>query len=320
MKALTARLIEALERGEPAVLCTVLSASGSSPRGAGARMAVFTDEVCGTVGGGAVELCSIKKARQVLRSGKGELQSFCLAPDQIQSIGMVCGGNVTICFQYLTAGDLPVLRRMQEALHTDADSWLYLELRDGLVERFEILDEDQAKGELFGRKPVLRTGEVLRYAEPLVRAGKVYLFGGGHVGRALAPVLTSVDFRVTVYDSRPELAVQERFPTAEAVICAAYDPIAVELKESDYVVIMTPGHQGDFTVLRQVLRRPLRYVGCIGSRNKIARTRKLLLEDGFSEAVIDTVHSPIGLPILAETPAEIAISVAAEMIRCRAEG
>src|SRR5699024_2124079 len=86
----------------------------------------------------------------------------------------------------------------------------------------------------------------------------------------------------------------------------------------DYVVIMTPGHQGDYEVLRQVLRTPARYVGCIGSRRKIAATRERLLADGFSEADFARVHAPIGLDIGGETPQEIALSVAAQLVACRA--
>ena len=82
---------------------------------------------------------------------------------------------------------------------------------------------------------------------------------------------------------------------------------------------MTPGHQADYAILEQVLRCKTRYVGCIGSKHKIARTQQLLREAGISEEAITSVHSPIGLPILAETPAEIAISIAAELILCRAE-
>ncbi len=82
---------------------------------------------------------------------------------------------------------------------------------------------------------------------------------------------------------------------------------------------MTPGHQADYEILEQVLRTPATYIGCIGSRKKVALTRERLAAAGFSQQDIDRVHAPIGLPILAETPEEIAISVAAEMIRHRAE-
>lgn len=322
MKALTERLITALENGECAVLCTILASSGSSPRGAGARMAVFADgTTVGTVGGGEVELLAAREALEILRGAKTRVRAFCLAPEQVASIGMICGGNVTIYYQLLTAQETPKLYKMLDALNTDANSWLYLKITDGAVEKFEILGEKAAreKPDLFTSRAVLQKGEPLIYAEPLVRAGRVYVFGGGHVGQALAPVLASVGFRVTLYDNRPELADKAHFPQADEIVCGSYDAITVTPTENDYVVIMTPGHQGDFALLSQVLRRKTRYVGCIGSRHKIARTQQLLREAGITEEAIASIHSPIGLPILAETPAEIAISIAAEMIRCRAE-
>lgn len=322
MKQLTEKMIRAIEAGEKVVLCTIIASSGSSPRGAGTRMAVFQDgSTCGTVGGGKVEMIAAREAMEVLQTGKTAVRAFGLAPEQVNSIGMVCGGNVTIYYQLLTAAELPKLYAMRTALSQNANSWLYLRIREGSVEAFEILDADAAASdpELFCARAVLRKGEPLVYAEPLMRAGRVYLFGGGHVGQALVPVLASVDFRVTVYDNRKELVNGNFFPQAEEVIYGNYKQISVTLTENDYVVIMTPGHQGDFDVLKQVLRHKLRYVGCIGSRHKIARTQELLRQAGISEEVIASVHAPIGLPILAQTPAEIAISIAAEMIRCRAE-
>lgn len=115
----------------------------------------------------------------------------------------------------------------------------------------------------------------------------VYLFGAGHVGRALVPVLTGVEFPVVVYDERPEAVRPEDFPAALAVV-------------------------------RQVLAWGPSYVGCMGSRKKRAFLRTALAEAGFAPEQIDTVHLPIGLEIGARTPAEIAISVAAELIAHRA--
>lgn len=324
MKQLTERMINAIEDGQNVVLCTILASSGSSPRGAGARMAVFSDgSTMGTIGGGRVELLAAQEALEVLKTGEAHLRAFCLAPDQVASIGMICGGNVTVYYQRLTQQDLPVLRQMRQALSSQENSWLYLRIRDGLVEEFRVVFAAEAakEPELFTHRAVYRSGEPLIYTEPLVRAGRVYLFGGGHVGQALVPVLANIGFRVTVLDNREALAKPETFPAAEQVIFADFSDIysKITLTPDDYVVIMTPGHQADYAVLEQVLRSKTRYVGCIGSRHKIARTQQLLREAGISEETIHSVHSPIGLAIGAETPAEIAISIAAEMIQCRAE-
>ncbi|MBQ6431793.1 MAG: XdhC family protein [Oscillospiraceae bacterium] len=324
MLKLTNEVIAAIEKGERVVLCTILASSGSSPRGAGTRMAVFEDgRMLGTVGGGKVELLAAQDAKEVLKTGNTHIRAFCLAADQVASIGMICGGNVTVYYQLLTQAELPKLYQMRKALQTDANSWLYLLIKDDCVEKFEIVDAEEAKNqpELYTYRAVYQKGEPTVYVEPLVRAGRVYVFGGGHVGQALVPVLANVGFRVTLFDNRKELADRAHFPAAEQVILGDYEHISaqVTLTENDYVVIMTPGHQSDYALLEQVLRYKTKYVGCIGSRHKIARTQQLLREAGISEEAIASVHSPIGLTIGAETPAEIAIAIAAEMIQCRAE-
>lgn len=323
MLNLTKEVISAIEKGERVVLCTILASSGSSPRGAGTRMAVFADgRTVGTVGGGKVELLAAQEAMEVLKTGNTHIRAFCLAPDQVASIGMICGGNVTIYYQLLTQAELPILLQMRQALQTDANSWLHLTIRDGFVERFEIVGAEEAamQPELYTHRAIYQKGEPVVYVEPLVRAGRVYVFGGGHVGQALVPVLANVGFRVTLFDNREELANRAHFPAADQILLGDYHDISaqVTLTENDYVVIMTPGHQGDYMILEQVLRCKTKYVGCIGSRHKIARTQQLLREAGITEEAIASVHAPIGLSIGAETPAEIAISIAAEMIRCRA--
>lgn len=323
MKTLCERLIATIEKGERVVLCTILASSGSSPRGAGARMAVFESGMTmGTVGGGEVEFLAAKEALEVLKTGRTYLRSFDLAPEQVASIGMICGGKVTIHYQIISQNDLPILLQMRESLSCDENSWIYLKIADDSVREFRIVTATEAKdSNLFTSRAVLQKGDPLVYTEPLVRAGRTYLFGGGHVGQALVPVLAKVGFRVTVFDNREFLASKEHFPAAEDVIYGDYNDIyaKVTLKEDDYVVIMTPGHQSDYALLEQVLRTKTKYVGCIGSKHKIAKTQAMLRAAGITDERIASVHSPIGLPILAETPDEIAISIAAQMIQCRAE-
>ena len=307
-----------LAAGGSAVLCRVVSADGSTPRGPGAAMAVFAGGAAGTIGGGPVELRTTQLARDMLGGGGARLQAFRLSPNDIQDIGMICGGDVTILLQRLGPEDLPLVRSILEREgDTARPSWLVTRVwRDG---RWEMEAAGRGDDALLRPHPVLVQGDPLCYAEPLVRPGRAYIFGAGHVGLALAPVLAAVDFRVVVYDDRPHAAVRENFPTAEAVILGDYGDIGrhVTLTEEDYAVVMSPGHQGDYILLEQILRTPVSYIGCIGSRRKVAATRERLVQAGFSPEEIDRIHSPIGLPIGAETPAEIAVSVAAEMIAHR---
>ena len=143
---------------------------------------------------------------------------------------------------------------------------------------------------------------------------------GGHVSRALVPVLSSVGFRPVVYDDRPEFADPALFPAAEGVLCGDFTDLArqVTVTADDYVVVMTRGHQADYEVITQVLRSGARYLGCIGSKRKLALCRDRLLQAGFTPEEYARLHAPIGLAIGAQTPEEIAVSVAAEMIAVRA--
>lgn len=317
MKPLLDALLATLERGERCVLCTVLSAEGSSPRGAGARMAVFADgATLGTVGGGAAELLCTQRALHALQSGENDLHTYQLHPGEADEAGMICGGAITVLSQCLCAPDEPVLRRWRAALEQDVDLWLLLMLDGAQVRSFSVCTRGELPPETSLRAGL--HGGV--YAERLARAGRVVIFGAGHVGRALVPVLATLGFRVLLFDDRPALARKELHPAADEVVCGDFCRIGerVTLTENDYAVIMSPGHRSDYALLSQVLKTGATYIGCIGSRKKAAKTRELLLADGFTEADLARIHSPIGLPILAETPEEIAISVAAELIEHRA--
>lgn len=147
------------------------------------------------------------------------------------------------------------------------------------------------------------------------------IFGAGHVGQALEPILRYVNFATKVIDDRPDFANRERFPEAQEVVVIdsfldAYQ--GLETDEYSYVVIVTRGHSGDYEVLKQTLQRPTAYIGMIGSKSKVAEVYRMLREDGFRQEALDRVYSPVGVDIFAETPEEIAISIAGEMIKVRA--
>lgn len=149
---------------------------------------------------------------------------------------------------------------------------------------------------------------------------KAFIFGGGHVGLAIEPILRYVDFSTYVLDDREEYANRERFSDATEVInIKDYEHgfEAIETDENSYIVIVTRGHMGDYEILKDALKMPNAYIGMIGSRGKVASLKKMLLEDGYTEEDFNSVHTPIGLDIKAETPEEIAISVASEMILAR---
>ena len=240
---------------------------------------------------------------------------------------MICGGTVTVVFQPLGKEDLPLMERICALLEAERPAWLVTALSEhgpwtmALWEKdtpWQMAASPEAVRPLMGSRAVLQWGEPALFVEPLARQGTVYIFGAGHVGRELAWLLDRVGFRLALFDDRMEALEAEQFPTGVQLIQGDFGRIDLPLTESDYVVIMTAGHQGDLTILEQILPTPVTYIGCIGSRRKAAATQKLLKEKGFTEEQISRIHSPIGLPIGGETPAEIAVSVAAELIAHRA--
>lgn len=333
MKKLFTTLLRELEAGRPAVLCGIVASHGSTPRGAGAKMLVLEDgSTAGTIGGGAVEYRAARLAGELLAQKESRFESYRLTPGDVADVGMICGGDVRVYFQYFSPEQTTIRNTLEDALallDAPGPSWLVTAMdgdgwRMGTFDRVNGLRGLDIPLErlapLLGSRGMLAEGEPVFFAEPLARAGTVYIFGGGHVARELAHILAMTDFRVAVYDQREQAVTREFFPEASALACGPF-PEALErvgkITGEDYVVIMTPGHQGDYEVLSQVLRTPAKYIGCIGSKKKIAVTREHLLADGFTEADIGRVCAPIGLPIGGETPAEVAVSVAAQLIACR---
>ncbi|MEG1547629.1 MAG: XdhC family protein [Clostridia bacterium] len=336
MKELFQSMYNALCRGEDLVLCSIIASSGSTPRGNGAKMAVFADgSTLGTIGGGAVEHESIRHAGKAMHDKTTFTVGFNLAPNQTADIGMICGGQVVVYFQYMTGGDngaIAMLAYIVSLYEQERDTWLITKIEEGAVRQMGVYDE--CAGVLFATdiqietiKPLLKSrgvlhkGEVSYYVEPLTQAGLTYVFGGGHVAQELIPVIAHVGFRPVVYEDREAFADKALFPGAVRTITAPFTEVAENIKitDKDYVVIMTRGHQADYEVLEQALRTEAQYIGVIGSRHKIALTNKRLIESGIAQDELKRIHTPIGLQIKGETPAEIAISIAAELILCRAE-
>jgi xanthine dehydrogenase accessory factor len=177
-----------------------------------------------------------------------------------------------------------------------------------------LLAVDFDEGLRGGEGPVCG-GSMEVYMERIDPARRAVIAGAGHVAHALARILGLLDFHVVVVDPRPEWASAERFPGATLVNEPFPEGIAgLGMTPADAVVLVTPGHQHDRESLRRALDTPVGYVGMIGSRTKVATVFKALREEGVSDAQIARVHAPIGLAIGAETPAEIAVAIAAEII------
>jgi xanthine dehydrogenase accessory factor len=166
-------------------------------------------------------------------------------------------------------------------------------------------------------------GDITWFSLPLVPGGFVYIFGGGHVAQELAPLLCRLDFRCVIFDDREEFTRPELFPEGCRMVRGDFENIgaSLSLTQKDYVVVVTRGHIFDFHAEAFALRSPARYIGVIGSKAKHKFVRQRLEEAGFGPEELDAprVHAPIGVSIQSKTPAEVAVSIAAELILTRAK-
>lgn len=154
------------------------------------------------------------------------------------------------------------------------------------------------------------------FGDKLVQQRQAIIFGAGHISQPLVEVLSMIGYVITVADDRPDFANTQRFPKAAKVFCGSFTNAFSELAitQTTAVVIVTRGHQHDLACLRHTLCCPAFYIGMIGSKRKISTVFESLREEGASEALLNNVWAPIGLDLHAQTPAEIALSIAAEIL------
>ncbi len=334
MKRLFTEMKNRLENGEDLVLVTVVASCGSTPRGAGARMLVGRQgRLCGTIGGGMVEHRSIALAIEAASNCSSMIKQFTLKKNEVEDLGMVCGGDVTIYFRFICGGDLGMISLCEKALEQFKErktTWLITELTESSEGEIGLFSEKLGffgnlkpcpAEQISGQIRVFENEGRKYYAEQILSAGYVYVFGGGHVAQELVPVLSHLDFRCIVFEDRPEFATRELFPTAHDIKLVDLENVREmeQVTDQDYIVVLTRGHRFDQIIEEQALKTPAAYIGVIGSAHKKASVEKNILEHGFTRADLDRVTTPIGLMnIKAETPAEIAISIAGQLIAFRA--
>ena len=339
-------VLEAIEANRRAALVTPVATEGSLPTGRHARMLVYDDGTsAGTVGGGRMEGEAQEAARQVIREGKPRLIHFALTAEDALADGLLCGGQATFFVEPLEGADAAPFAAMQSLLETGDSGVEAVRLVEGeAVRRLVVREDGTAAGTLgevaLDQAVAVQTGEVIDddsaaveemqtdeaqvavFVQALQRRPTVFIFGGGHVGLALARLVPTAGMRVAVIDDRSEFCSRERFPMADELyvrdFSAATDGLAIDALA--YVVVMTRGHKWDREVVARALRTDAGYIGMIGSRRKIALTWEALKAEGFAEAELARVHAPIGLDIGGDTPGEIAISIAAELIMARRKG
>jgi xanthine dehydrogenase accessory factor len=305
------RLIESIEAEGAAALVSLVKTEGSSPREAGARMVVRpSGSFHGTIGGGELEWRALAEARAALRTGRGAAlrRVVALGPELAQC----CGGRVEWRIETFDARDLEALAPLIAAERAGAFAVVAQSASDGRIERS--IAGDEASFE-----PLAAAAWRERFGAD---ATPLYLFGAGHVGRALALALAPLPFAVRWIDSRED-AFPELAPLNARLVHASdpRDELA-GAPDGALIVVMTHSHPLDLAVVAEALRQGrFAYLGLIGSATKRARFVSQLRAAGLPEGAIAKLVCPIGVPgIEGKEPAVIAASAAAQLLLARGGG
>jgi xanthine dehydrogenase accessory factor len=300
-----AAALAALDAGRGVAIAAVTGASGSTPRHLGARMAVAADgEQWGTVGGGRIEQLVTEAAKQVAAGGEPRV----VRQHLVRDLAMCCGGSMEVAITPAapSRGVIAELASGRRGVLLTPIDGGPLQLRDGAAPR----------------EPQVIDGVLVER----IGGERVIVFGHGHVARTLGPHLHQLGFHVVACDDNETGAVESPPAWADEVI-ESFDVPTVEAKlggfgADDHVLIITRDHAIDQQLLEQLIGHgELGYLGMIGSRGKIGRFKKRLEAKGlYDEATWARLRAPIGLDIGAETPEEIAVAIAAELIAHRRRG
>lgn len=297
-------------------LITVAETIGSSPGKVGFKMAVAADgSLYGSIGGGIMEYQLVELARKELKSKSGisfikrQVHSHDAEKDKS---GMICSGEQTQIFNFLSKANVDDVKNIIELIENNKPGKIILtntgiDIYTGESHLNAIDIEFQKNDNAF------------RYSEPIGIKDTVYIFGAGHISVPLSQILNLLDFRVEVFDNRPGLSTFESNIWAHKKQFADYKQVSSLVPENNrsYVVIMTFGHKFDEIVLKQLINKKVKYIGMIGSKSKVKTIFDSLMAEGYSKENVERVCSPIGLPIGGQTPAEIAVSIAAQIVEWR---
>lgn len=313
-----------LRRGLPCCLLLVVAHEGSTPGRTGFRMVVAPDNILvGSIGGGIMEHKLVEVARQQLRTRrpavviKRQIHQSDAATDRS---GMICSGEQTVLLfpldptrdtEALGAVVAGVKARWGGAFSLSPDGFrVYPSTRLPTPRAFAPAPDPAAPTQGW------------RYDERFDARQTVHIIGAGHVGLACCELLSRLDFRLRLYDERPGLNTLHQNTYADEQIVAPYDELSWRLGPGGpdhYAAVMTFGFRTDAVALAQLLPKPLRFLGLMGSQAKVTKLLADLRAANADPAALARVQAPIGLPIGSQTPMEIAVSVAAQLVRIRSE-
>ncbi|MBK7107220.1 MAG: XdhC family protein [Ignavibacteriae bacterium] len=304
-----------LNRNIKVNLLIVADSSLSSPGKSGFKMAISEDvETYGTIGGGIMEFDILNEIRGTLNFTEPVNFIRKLHHSKTKdghSSGLICGGTQTLIVQTLTIENRDLVKNIIDNLEDQINGVLRLN-PFGLD--YTPHKENDKDINLF-----FEDEQNWQYEENIGLLNTVYIIGGGHVGLAVSRVMSTLDFYVVTFDQRDDIITMKQNTFADKKIITKYDEVNKFIRESkkSYAIIVTPNHDGDKEALKSIIGLKLKYIGLMGSEKKSKSIFSHLESEGINSELFKKVHTPVGLEINAESPEEIAISIAAEIIKIK---
>lgn len=306
-------ILKTISSSKKAILLSVAESSNSSPGRQGFKMVITEDaEQLGTIGGGIMEKDMIEYSLDLLFGKETNLIKKLHHTDKtkFEKSGLICGGYQTIIFSVFDKSHIPLIENILTSLNKKENGKLsvtpgkieFLQSKENLPITFQYNSEKDWK-----------------YTETIGISLIAYIAGGGHVGLAVSRIMKSLGFYVVVFDHREAVFTIEQNKFADEIVICKYEEIGNKIVESErsYVIIVTPMHSGDKDTLKSVIQKNVKYIGMMGSKRKIKTIFENLSKEGIDNNLLEKVHTPIGLEIEAESPEEIAVSIAAEIIKVK---
>ncbi|MBK6506533.1 MAG: XdhC family protein [Ignavibacteria bacterium] len=302
------KVLQTLLSDRAAVIMVVISSSGSSPGRQGFLMMVTRESMSGTIGGGMMEHKLVELSKDLLNSGRFEpfiKKQVHMSEAARDKSGMICSGEQVISFYYVDKSDISII---EEIVSNPEACISYSE--EGICSSNKITALPEVQ---------LIDGSKWTFLQSKKHEANVYIFGGGHVGLALCEILSKLDFEIHLLDNRPGLNTLEinRYANSKQVIKYEESSRYVPEGQQNFIVIMSFGYRTDEIILKSIYGRKFKYIGMMGSEEKIRKMKESLMKEGYSQKYFDSIHAPIGIDIKSETAHEIAVSVAAQLIAAK---
>jgi len=306
-------------RGERVALARVVATRRSAPRPIGSKLAISEGgELAGSVSGGCVENEVYEAAREVLRGGDPQLLTYGISDDLALSVGLPCGGEIDV---WVDEPDPELLERLAEVVRRDSRAVLLTDLESG-AQRLVLDGEDGHADALIrgGHSRVVELEGRRVFADVFGPPPRLLVYGAVDTAEALCAAAKGIGWHTIVADARGKFATRERIPSADELIVAWPEETLAQVRpdHATAIVVLTHDDKFDVPLLVGALAGDAFYIGALGSRRNQERRRERLLEAGVDESAVDRIAGPAGLDVGAQSPAETAVSILAEIMAVRA--